>query len=342
MLELETKFATIHSIPDPKHILSDIRERFAFPDTTKCVYYSKGSSDLYKVYTPKRNYFARLTGANNRGEEQIRSEIDFIKFLNHNGLNVSYPICDTEGVSISRVHYPEGDRFHTLFSDSPSQSTSKPSPDQLRSIGQYIANVHQIADKFSVNKSLPQYDLETCLNKSIHKISSFLRERPEIRHHGIFFQNLALQLKKKLSSLPLDSFSWEMVHGDFIFSNFHLESEDSIELFDFERTGYGWRACEIATYIGHLISKRRVSDPVKLFTQVSKFLIEGYESVATLSDEEKSSLPLFYQMQRIWMRGECCDRYIDWSSSFMTPSSWAYSIRKHKAWARILSRIEDV
>lgn len=342
MLLKEKSTTTIHSIPDPYDLLSQLRSSFSFGEDSRCLYYERGSSDLYKIYTSRENYFVRLTRAGTRSEANIDAEIDFLKFCNFNGVLVSNPICDVEGIIVQQIQTPEGARPATIFPEVAGNSISKPLPKQLENFGRQLAIFHLQANRYPLNEDIPIYDLDTCLKKSVKVIGEFLRQRPEIREHGIFFQNLTLNLIKKLRGLPLDQFSWGAIHGDFIYSNFKANSNNDITLYDFERLGYGWRAFEISTYIGHLISGRQVADPIKLYTQVRDCFLRGYESIVALSESEKSALPLLYQMQRIWMKSECCERFIDWSSSFMNMSSWAQSVRKHKAWARILCKMDGV
>ncbi len=342
MIQSKTEVPIAHSTPDPDELLACIQYRFPILEGARCVYHSRGSSDLYKIYTSKCSFFARLSRAETRSEAHIRAEIDFLKYCDHNGVSVSNPICDREGVVAVPIPCPEGERPLVVFHESVGNSISNPNPDQLNELGKYLANLHQVADRFALNRGLPDYDLDACLVRSVQEISEFLRPRPEIRKHGLFYQKLALSLKKRLSELNLEDFSWGVIHGDFIFSNVKWTSDNRPELFDFERIGHGWRAYEIATYLGHLVSYHTSPDPIKLFGQIKRHLLEGYESELALTDAEKESLPLLYQMQRIWMKGVCCHRFIDWSSSFMNPSSWKRSERKHKAWARKLSQLKDI
>ena len=60
------------------------------------------SSDLYRLYTSRENYFVRLTHAGTRSQANTDAEIDFLKFCNFNGALVSTPICDIEGVIVQQ------------------------------------------------------------------------------------------------------------------------------------------------------------------------------------------------------------------------------------------------
>ena len=90
-----------------------------------------GSSDLYKIYTSRENYFVRLTRAGTRSQTNIDAEIAFLKFFNFNGVLVSTPISDIEGVIVQQTQTPEGARPATIFPEIAGNSISKQLPKQL-------------------------------------------------------------------------------------------------------------------------------------------------------------------------------------------------------------------
>ena len=98
-----------------------------------------GSSDLYKIYTSRENYFVRLNRAGTQSQANIDAEIDFLKFCNFNGVLISTPICDIEGVIVQQTQTPEGAQPATIFPEIAGNSISKQLPKQLKNFGRQVA-----------------------------------------------------------------------------------------------------------------------------------------------------------------------------------------------------------
>ncbi|HCR30491.1 MAG TPA: hypothetical protein DIV79_10785 [Opitutae bacterium] len=90
------------------------------------------------------------------------------------------------------------------------------------------------------------------------------------------------------------------------------------------------------------MARSRTREPIALYNRILDPFIEGYVSAISIYDEEIEAIPYFYLMQRIWMRANCCKRFIDWSSSFMSPQSWKHSVANHKYWARKFCQLWNI
>lgn len=240
---------SIHSTLDPGQLFEKLNAQFDFPKSSHCKYFFRGSNDIYKIYTPEEDYFLRLSNHGTRTEQEILDEIEFLNHWQQTSVGVAQPIPNKNGTYVLPVEAAEGTRFLTLFQEAKGQSLATPSPAQLRKIGIELGKLHLRSNRFPLKPNFPFYDLNYCLTQSSRNICVFLRQRSEIREHCLAFQSLSLDIKKRLSKFPLESFSWGPIHGDFIHGNFKMNSEGEISVYDFERIGYGWRAYEIASYI---------------------------------------------------------------------------------------------
>lgn len=322
------KIRVQHSVPSSKQLGDIIRSAFGLPSSSNCKFIYQGSNDIYKVQTSEENCFARLARTGARNKEQINAELQILHHLNEQGLDVASPLRSVTNNQTLEIAAPEGTRYLNLFTEAKGRVNSTPSKLDIETIGQTLGRLHLAAERTPLFSELPIYDVETCANRSCMTISRFLRSDHEIRKFGAFFLSISQSLKKALAALPLEEFSWGIIHGDFVTCNIHKIRDGQISLFDFERVGYGWHAYEVGAYIGHIASNSKLSH----FPVIYQRFIKGYESVKQLSKAEKEAIPIFHLMRRLWIRGICCAQYEDWSNSFMNTENWEDEVKKLKRW----------
>lgn len=339
----DISLSTLHSVPDATSLLKALSENFDLPSICSCHYFASGSADIFKIDSRDANWYARINAHGIRSQSQITTESDLVDRWKQSGCPVTAPVRNKQGDFVQSYEAPEGTRYYALYEEAKGHSLSTPNPNQLRDIGIALANLHSKADRFPLSKDLPFYDLDYCISQSLGRISAFLHNRSELREFSLPIQSVGTELKRRLSKLPLESFSWGLIHGDFIHGNLKHHESSGHTIYDFERIGYGWRAYEIASYIGHAVSHRIVRDPRKLFQQVAECFLEGYESIRPLQNSEKRSLPDLYLMRRIWMTSVACSQFANWGSSFFTASKWKKKARNWKQWEQLYanSRIFD-
>ena len=190
MIDSLTDLNIAYSTIEPSQLEHIIGPRYSMLSKAKYVYFARGSSDLYKIYTKNRNYFARITTANSRPKAHIDSEIQFLEYCDKNGVPVSKPVSDREGKMTLSLKYPEGDRYLNLFEEVSGTHVASPNSWQLKSIGHLLGSFHRKANRFIPDPEFPIYDLRECLTHSYQKINAFIRSREELRQHSISFYSL--------------------------------------------------------------------------------------------------------------------------------------------------------
>ena len=330
----------VHSTLCPKQLGEILSEQYDLPKELICSYFLRGTNDIYKVQTSEKTYFLRIHRANTRSYESIAKEADLLKLWKQSGIEIAQPISNRNGDSVWQVEAPEGVRNAILFEEAKGNPDPTPQPELLEETGRTLAKIHKSGLRFPLVEGFPHYDTEYCIKESLKTLSDFLQFRSDIKEFGIFYQNLALNLNRALAECDLKDFAWGPVHGDFISCNLMLGLDGRVTVFDFDRIGYGWHVFEIASYLGHLCVHRNISDYKPLYQQISYFFLKGYESTQTISEEEKSLIPVFYLMRRLWMRAVCCRQYVDWSNQFLTLSNWKHDIHKGRRWASEVCEIK--
>ncbi len=327
------QIGAVHSTLCPELLGKAISKQYGLSPNLICSFFLRGTNDIYKIQTSEKAYFLRLHRINARSFESISKEADFLNLWQQNGVKLAQPIPDQEGNFVWQVEAPEGVRNAILFEEASGDPNPTPQPELLEEAGRTLALIHKAGQRFPLAKEFPYYDTEYCIKESLQTVTEFLQFRSNIKEFGIFYQNLALKLNGVLGEFDLKDFSWGPVHGDFINCNFMLGADGRATVFDFDRIGYGWHVFEIASYLGHLCVHRNISDFKPLYQKVSYFFLKGYESIQSISEQEKNLIPAFYLMRRLWMRAVCCRQYVDWSNQFLTISNWKHDIHKGKRWA---------
>jgi Ser/Thr protein kinase RdoA (MazF antagonist) len=96
----------------------------------------------------------------------------------------------------------------------------------------------------------------------------------------------------------------------------HVTRENEIHLFDFDFCGNGWLCLDIAFYIAQLVNIERYD--AYMYEPKIKSFMAGYESITQLTPEEKRLLPLLGTSLYYFYLGIQCQRYENWSNTFLS------------------------
>jgi Ser/Thr protein kinase RdoA (MazF antagonist) len=90
----------------------------------------------------------------------------------------------------------------------------------------------------------------------------------------------------ELSALPKSPGSYSMIHADFAAENIMLD-RDGVRLIDFDDAGFGWHQFELVTALIFINGE-------PYFDRAKDALVDGYRKHRQLTDEQLTSLPLFF------------------------------------------------
>ncbi len=103
------------------------------------------------------------------------------------------------------------------------------------------------------------------------------------------------------------------VHLDIWFDNISIDKGGEVTIFDFDFCGNGWLCYDLAYYILQLNNTEKDETECNLKTEA---FLKGYESMTTLSDEEKRILPLLGVGLTFFYLGIQFQRFDNWSNTF--------------------------
>lgn len=255
-----------------------------------CRFYVLGLHDNYLVDTESDKFILRIYRNNWRSPEEVHFELTLLNFLRRNGAPVAAPVANKNNKLYFEIECPEGNRLITMFPYAEGVAPGRDiSLSQSKLLGSAVANTHSCADAFKCEGFDKVLDIQYLLDQSVSAINPYLSSEQKV-----YIETLQTRLTKSLPFIPKRKPAYGICLGDVNPTNFHIDAQQQITLFDFDQCGYGYRAFEIGKFnssIGHL----------KNHTAFSQAFLEGYQSIRPLSNEECYSVPLFEIISHIWV-----------------------------------------
>jgi Ser/Thr protein kinase RdoA (MazF antagonist) len=265
-------------------------DQYALGEGARCRFYVLGLHDNYLVEDGTRRLILRVYRNDWRTEEDLRFELDLLAFLAKRGVAVAAPVPAQGGRLYLPIEHAEGRRFAALFPFAPGSAPGQAlTPEQGRRLGGLVARVHGVGQGFTTAARRQELDLEYLLNASVAVVSPFLPA--EGRH---YLQSLQRRIGSELPVLPRRGPEFSVCVGDVNPTNFHIDGEGALTLFDFDQCGYGWRAFDIAKFFStvHGHAERAA---------IERAFLEGYQSLAPLGADEIRAIPWFVRVAVIWV-----------------------------------------
>lgn len=305
-----THFPVTNSNLSATHIGLLVQEKYSLSKHSVCQLIKAGINDTYLVTDSLSKFIFRVYSFNWRTVTEINEEIKLLNELKQNDISVSYPIADKVNNYIQLLNAPEGDRFAVLFTYADGQKLHTFSQETHFQIGQLMAQLHKV----TINKKLNRvnYTPEIILIDSLKQVSRFLTANTEEMN---FMQSAQKYLLKELEDAEISQLRQGVVHLDIWFDNLNITNENKVTIFDFDFCGNGWICLDVAYYILQLHNVERYE--AKDYKPKVESFIKGYESITLLSPEEKRLLPMLGVSLYFFYLGIQCQRYENWSNSFL-------------------------
>ncbi|WP_455204024.1 phosphotransferase enzyme family protein [Kaarinaea lacus] len=303
LLSLAFKYSRKHMIPNstgnssfyysrmhPHAVMDTISKQYALSPNIDCCYFAFGLHDNYLLAENDKEYILRLYRNDWRSLEDVRFELGLLNHLHSSGCAVAYPLTTTSGTLHTSISFPEGTRQADLFSYAKGNAPGTDlSPPQSQILGEAVAQIHVTTDQFSPTGTRQEMDLEYLLDASLNALKGFLSKK---QYADI--TQISKTIKQQMPTIERHSPCWGICIGDVNASNFHLDNNNAITLFDFDQCGYSWRAFEIGKFFSTILNRESKQLLMQAFLQ-------GYQKVRSLSDNEKTAIPLFVKAAIIWV-----------------------------------------
>lgn len=293
------------------HLGLFLQEKYSLSKNANCQIIKAGVNHTYLVIDNLEKFIFRIYSLNWRSRDEIAEEIKLLNQLKENNISISYPIKDKENNYIQTLNAPEGDRFAVLFTYASGEKLHIISKETHFQIGKLMAQIHKITHNLHLNRI--EYTPEIVLIDSLKKISSFLAGNSD---EMIFMKSAQTFLLEAFAKANVSKIRQGVVHLDIWFDNLNVSTDQKVTLFDFDFCGNGWLCFDIAYYILqlHNIEKYEASD----YQPKVDYFLQGYESITPISIEEKRLLPMLGVSLYFFYLGVQCQRYDNWSNSFLS------------------------
>lgn len=303
-------FPVSSSILSARFLSGWIQDHY-FPDDAIvfCKLLKSGINDTYSVQCTSGRYVLRIYTYGWRTPLAIEEELKLLHMLHATQLPISVPVAHTGGQYILPVEAPEGERYAVLFTHAPGKKMQQFPAELHRKVGVLLAQIHQTTAGLELNR--PDYDADTLLLQSLPQIAAYLPQHtPEMQ----WLQDTQHHLLALLQAAPTADLPKGIVHLDVWFDNLNITEEGQITLFDFDFCGNGWLCTDVAYYLMQLFYTERDAAECTLKTEA---FLEGYESIRSLSSEERAIMPTLGVSLYYFYLGTQCARFENWSSMFV-------------------------
>lgn len=299
----------VRSFVDSAALAEVIAAEYDFDGPVTCKLFSKmirtQDNDHYLVTTGNGNKFVvRVYQVGTRMERQESDylyELDWLNFLEKEGLPVSYPIARHDGSFLGRLRAPEGVRYYAVFSLAVGTPLSLENEEQLYTFGREMARIHQASNQYENRYERRKLDLEFLVDKPMERLQRYWDE--DIGHQEDL--ELLLISAKEAKGQILDLINndhytpdgWGPIGGDFHNASVFFDANDRPTFFNFDWCGNGWRAYDIAVFLHntHLIHQRSPEKAEAFFA--------GYYAERPLTENEHAAIAPFLTIRRIWLTG---------------------------------------
>lgn len=300
-------FPVSSSILSPAHLAQFLQKTYSFSSDTTCQLLKAGINHSYLVSDGANKAVFRIYSLNWRARTDILEEIRLLNLVKDAQISVSYPMPDATGNYIQVLNAPEGPRFGVLFSFAEGEKLLTFPEDIHYKIGQIMARFHQLTHTLD----RVTYTAKTLLVDSMEKFRPFL---PADTSEMQFMLSTQQYLLNQFASIDYSQTRQGVVHLDIWFDNLNIAKDGTVTLFDFDFCGNGLLCLDIAYYILQIHS---TETDITEFHKKKEAFLRGYEAITPISDEEKRLLPMLGESIYFFYIGVQCDRFENWSNSFL-------------------------
>lgn len=266
-------------------------------EPTRISLIESGHNDTYAVETDGTRFAFRVYGPGKswiREPNDLRFELDLLAHLRAHHAPVSFPIERRSGDTLG-TRSSTGDRYYALFSWCSGRpiDTKDLTLKEAGRLGAALARIHLAADSFVTRHSRYVLDERLLLERSLQRMRPTLDQAsPE---DAAFIETCAVQVGGRLRGFDPGPTGWGLIHGDPQVLNCHFAGDGTVNFFDFDHCGFGWRAYDVAYCLRHTnaAGDRRGGE-------IRSAVIDGYESVRPMGRAEHQMLSTLGQAA--WIR----------------------------------------
>ena len=263
---------------------------YDLPEARRCKFYALGLHDNYVIEGDQEKYILRVYRNDWRSPDETHFELELLAFLGIRNAPIAAPLLTKANEFCFFLDCPEGKKAVALFNYADGFAPGNEiSTEESALLGEAVAGVHQSTEMFETSCTRQVLNVPYLLDESILAIETFLGVEEKI-----YIKKLQKSVREALPSLTQETGVYGICLGDVNPTNFHINNNKDITLFDFDQCGYGFRAFEIGKFISSIHTNKNKHSLAKAF-------IEGYQQVRRLNPDEMDAIPWFEIISVIWV-----------------------------------------
>ncbi len=244
----------------------------------------------------RTGFILRVSLISHRSSDDTMSEIDFLRYLIDNGATIAHPLQGLDGRFVYEFQQDNINSIVSAFSiakgyDWLNRAPDGDDPNRLHQVGRTIGKIHQLSKSFQpVGKKL---------RRQWYQSQHLTQAEAVFQNSNPLLASAYSTYVLAMNQLPKTKESFGLVHGDFLFSNYHADG-DTIVVFDFDECEYSWYVYDIAVSMYYYLLG---GDPSQLPTKVKEAeellysLLSGYLLETKLDRFWVENINLFFQMR---------------------------------------------
>lgn len=289
-----SSFPVTDSTPSPHALVTEVLSAYAIEPVIECRFLHKTVNDTFLVLTTGPKYILRVYRAGVRAASDVQYELEALCHLHHERVAVSVPLARRRGGFIGTIPAPEGVRLVVLFTFAPGVEMKMDAAEdrQVVAYGRAAAQIDAAGDDFrpDVHRAV---DVNQLLVRPLELIEPLIRGRAE---DWKYLQALAGRLRNWLEELPDGHLEIGFCHGDLHGGNAHFDEQAGVTFFDFDCSGDGWRAYELAVFRWSARLRGKEKEYWPLF-------LSGYQEVKSIGNRDIEATVNFIAVRHFWLLG---------------------------------------
>lgn len=249
---------------------------------------------IYEFRRGDKNYILRITHSIRRTPELICGEVDWINFLADGGVSVARAVPSARDKLVEIIDDAQGGTFlATAFVKAPGRHPWEVgwTPERYATYGALLGKMHALTEHYQ--PADPSYQRPHWDGTNTEWGERWL---PESEKRAL---EKYLAVSAYMRGLPKEPTAYGLIHQDAHQSNFFMDEDGSLTLFDFDDCGYSWFVNDIAIVLFYMI----VGMPKEEATTFTKTFMEdflrGYCRFYTLDAKWLKEIPVFLKLREL-------------------------------------------
>lgn len=281
-------FPAQSSVLDSQALFHRVANQYEISRPMVCRFYSRGDSDIYRVYTNDDVYYLKIYRPPHN-VAMADAEARLVAALHGQGVPVTRAVPRTDGSFATEIVASEGPRPVLLFEAAPPGRVDPTDRDDRKALGKAVAELHNAIDRVEADQ--PSHELVQCWQPGDNlKFAAPLMDQKDVA----YLSALCDRICTELDALPRESPDYGYCHADLVLSNIRRAEDGTVTFFDFGNSRPTWRSLELAVLRESLVRQKGVEDP----NQAWETVVDGYMDCRKLPTCFDEHLHLFAVARR--------------------------------------------